>query len=618
MTGLTAAILGVAAAWVAIPIVRDLQIIDMLGDEDPLRRERGILLAVSVAEDRPQLIERIETRLDSAGDVQFSAMVNVLNRLGKFRTPARKGEQLDRFYLVKFISCISGDNDRSVEVRGVFLHKLILNGRDNVHVRKALRLAADDKADEIRSAAALLACRLGDDETLGELLGDAKPQVRASAALDAGLAGRKTCTDAIAKILEKPQTDNEQAAAAYALANLKPKRFAPQIAQAILLAHKTGKIAPPAGQASLLDKLLHVASLLDKDAVGPAVIEVLKDSQRRGQSPPTSALIAAGRLKIHEAEPFIQATINKLISRREKLTGGDTIALAAAINAASRLDMPPNIFVEVMEKLWHRRTSVAMILASEAIANRREIIAKDPELMSRTITVLGREAERSDTPVPSAAAATALFKLSGRRADEALLAACESETYLAGDYVAWNLAQSQTDDARRIGGVFFGPGIYDKTVRANATILLALLERGTDKADRLAEIIESRLVGLNDQFTAGSYHCAMLILNRREYIDKVASLTEAGAFGQRRVLTALALAGASTGFDRVFAGAKFNPARIDSYLAGRLMSRVYSSVVPEMPAFDPDATPETRHWQCRIQRDYYLIHRKKILGKIQP
>ena len=611
MTGLTAAILGVAAAWVAIPIVRDLQIIDMLGDEDPLRRERGILLAVSVAEDRPQLIERIENGLDPAGDVQFSAMVNVLNRLGKFRTPARKGEQLDRFYLVKFISCISDDNDRVVDARGVFLHRLILDGRDNVHVRKALRLAADDPADEIRSTAALLACRLGDDKTLAELLGDDKPQVRASAALDAGLAGRKTCTNAIAKILEKPQTDDEHAAAAYALARLKPEKFAPQIAQAILSAHKTGKIA-------LLDKLLHVASLLDINTVGPAVIEVLKDSQRRGQSAPTSALIAAGRLEIHEAKPFIQATINQLISRREKLTGGDTITLAAAVNAAGRLKLPPKIFVEVMEKLWHPRTSVAMILASEAIANRREIIAKDPKLRSRTLTVLVREAERSDTPVPSAAAATALLKLAGQRADESLLAACESETYLAGDYVAWNLAQSRTDDARRIGGVFFGPGIYNKTVRANATILLALLERGTDKADGLAEIIESRLIGLNDQFTAGSYHCAMLILNQREYIDKVAALTEYGSFGQRRVLTALALAGAATGFDRVFAGAKFNPARIDSYLAGRLMSRVYSSVVPEMPAFDPDATPETRHWQCRIQRDYYLIHRKKILGKIQP
>ncbi len=612
MTSLIAVILGVVAAWVAIPIVRDMKILDMLDSEDPLRRKQGIVLAVSVAEDRPQLIERIESRLDSAGDAQFSAMVSVLNRLGKFRTPSRKGEQLDRFYLVKFISCISDDNDRFVEARGVFLHRLILDGRDNVHVRKALSLAAGDVSSGIRSASALLACRLGDDETLTKLLGDDKPQVRASAAIDAGLAGRKTCTDAIAKILEEPQTDDEHAAAAYALARLEPKKFAAQIAQAVLSAHKAGK-------GNLLDKLLYVSTMLNKESVGPAVMKVLKDSQRHGQISPASVLIAAGRLKIHEAKPLIQqGTIDRLILRRKKLTGGDATTLAAAINAAAKLDMPANIFVTVMEKLWHPRTSVAMILASEAIANRREIIAKDTALMSRTLTILGRAAGGSDTPVPSAAAATALFKLAGKQADESLLVACESKIYLAGDYVAWNLAKSRTDDAWRIGGVFFGPGIYNKTVRANATILLALLARETDKADSLAEVIESRLIGLNDQFAAGSYNCAMLILNRREYIDKVAALTKSGEFGQRRVLTALAMAGAPTGFDRVFAGAKFNPAGIDSYLAGWLMSRMYSSIVPEMPVFDLDATPETRYWQCRIQRDYYLIHRRKILDKIQP
>jgi len=111
-----------------MPIVRDLQIIDMLGSEDPLQHRRGIALAVNDAPRRPELIERIESRLDSAGDVQFSAMVDVLNRLEKFRTPARKGEQLDRFHLIKLAARPDADSDQSVEVRQILLHRIILDG----------------------------------------------------------------------------------------------------------------------------------------------------------------------------------------------------------------------------------------------------------------------------------------------------------------------------------------------------------------------------------------------------------------------------------------------------------------------------------------------------------
>ncbi|MCD4699023.1 MAG: hypothetical protein K8R91_00410 [Phycisphaerae bacterium] len=610
VTGMAAAILGVVSAWVAMPIVRDLQIIDMLGAEDPLQRRHGITLAISDAPHRPELIKRIESRLDSAGDVQFSAMVDVLNRMGKFRTPARNGEQLDRFYLIKFAARPDADDEESVEVRQILLHRIILDGRDNVHVRKALLLSAGDASAPVRSDSALLAGRLGDDETLSALLGDAAGRVRASAAIDAALVGRTACLGDIIKIFDARRSDEELAAAAYALTRMEPKRFASQIAREVLSAHKSGK-------GDLTDKLLHVLSLHDKDAAGQTVMELLKDARLRGKIPSASALIAAGKLELAEAAPYVRAAVTDLISRRDKLTVGDTATLAAAVNAARRLELPPKLFVEVMENLWHRETSIAMVLAAEALGRQREIIAKNPTLMTRVLTALHRGAERSDTPTPAAAAATAMFALAGREADKSLQTACESETYLAGDYVTWNLARSGDADAWRIAEVLFGPGIYNKAVRANGTILLALLGRGTEKANRLAEIIESRLIGQRDQFAAGSCHCALLILNRRQYIDKVAALTESESFGRRRVLTALALAGAPTGFDRVFAGGKFNPDRIDSYLTGLLMCRVYSVVAEEMPAFDLDAAPHIRYWQCRIWRDYYLIHRRSILGKIQ-
>lgn len=604
MTSMTAAILGVVAAWVAMPIVRDLQIIDMLGAEDPLQRRRGIALAVNDAPHRPELIERIESRLDSAGDVRFSAMVDVLNRLGKFRTPARKGEQLDRFYLIKLAARPDTDSDQSVEVRQILLHRIILDGRDNVHVRKALKLSAGDASAPVRSDAALLAGRLGDDETLLALLGDVAPLVRASAAIDAALSGRTVCTDAISKIFDAPRSDEELSAAAYALARMEPKRFATQIAHAALSAHQ-------AGQDDLTDKLLHVLPLSDKNAAGPVVMELLKDSQQRGKVPPASVLIAAGKLELAEAAPYVRAAVTDLIARADKLTVGDTVTLAAAVNAARRLELPPELFVEVMEKLWHPETSIAMLLSAEALAKDASHLK-----IENLLSVLRCGAERSDTPTPAAAAATAMFALAGQGADRFLQTACESETHLAGDYVTWNLARSGDAEAWRIAEVFFGPGIYNDAVRANGTILLALLARGTDRADRLAEAIESRLLGQTDEYAAGSCHCALLILNRRQYIDKVVALTESESFGRRRSLTALAMAGIPTGLDLVFAGGKFDPDRTDSYLTGLLMCRVYSAIVPEMPAFDLDAAPHIRYWQCRIWRDFYLIHRRNILGKI--
>ena len=407
ITSMAAAILGVVVAMVVMPIVRDLQIIDMLGAEDPLQRRRGITLAVSYASHRPELIERIESRLDSAGDVQFSAMVDVLNRLEKFRTPARKGGQLDRFYLIKLAARPDADSDQSVEVRQILLHRIILDGRDNVHVRKALKLSAGDASATIRSDAALLAGRLGDDKTLSALLGDAAPLVRASAAIDAALSGRTACTGDIAKIFNAPRSDEELAAAAYALARMEPKRFAAQIAQAVLSAHRAGK-------GDLADKLLHVLPLSDKNAAGAVVMELLKDSQQRGKVPPASVLIAAGKLELSEAAPYVRAAITDLIARRDKLTVGDTATLAAAVNAAGRLELPPELFVEVMENLWHPETSLAMILSVEALAENAshlKIENQTPEgghavqsKIENLLSVLRRGAERLDTPTSAAAA----------------------------------------------------------------------------------------------------------------------------------------------------------------------------------------------------------------------
>ena len=572
---------------------------------------------MELGEHRPKLIQRLERRIDSAGDVEFSAIAEVLRRLGRFHTPARPGAQIDRW---RSINLAAGKGPESTGLRLLMLNGLILDGRDNAHARRGLRLAAGDAEPEVRAASAVLAAKLGDEGTLAELLADADAQVRAAAAIDAALAGRKGCIEKIAGIFAKPETDAELAAAAFALARLAPAEFAAPIAGQIEKARQDDKQA-------LLEQLLYVATLLDKRAVGPAVVNVFRSAQRGKTAPPAMALVAAGRLRLHAARRFVVEPVFVVLRRdRDKLTVRDAQTLAAATNAARRFGMLRKLYAACMKMLWHPGTSQAMIFCAEALTvpasaspasgDGLEEVALAP---AEAVEILRRAAAYAGTPVPSAAAAVALFKLAPDEAEEALRIACGSETWLAGDYVAWNLARAgrHRRQATRIAAKFIGPEVYDKGVRTAGAILLASLARGTDQAGRVADAIEGRLRRQRDRFAAGSYQCALLTLGRGEYAADVAELVRSDAFPKRRALTALLLAGEPAGFDLVFGAERLDAARIDSFLTGRLMARVYAAVAADLPGFDMDAPRRVRHWQCQILRDFYLIHRPAILAKMR-
>jgi len=226
--------------------------------------------------------------------------------------------------------------------------------------------------------------------------------------------------------------------------------------------------------------------------------------------------------------------------------------------------------------------------------------------------------------VASAAAAVGLFRLSPDRALEALRNACASPVWLAGDYVAWHLGRDEARclQAWEVARRLFGPGVYSDSARAAAAVLLSMLARNTGRAEVVARALEERFARQKrrsdaDPYLRGAYACALLTLGRRDLADEVRTLVESTAFPARRGLTALVLAGEAAGFDHVLAGDSFDPARMDSFLTGRLMARVYASVVPDMPAFDVEAPAAVRAWECRLLRDHYLIHRRAILGRMR-
>ena len=603
-----AGILGVLAAWVALPIVRRHEILRMLGSEDFARRREGIERATPYALRHPELIEVLEDHLDASDDRRFSAMMEVLGRLGRYDSPRRTGEQKDRYLAISFHA------SRQTSPRLTWLFRTVLGGRDNAHVRRTLAGALADESVQVRGESAVLAVRLADDQALLTLLGDGDPTVRARAAEAAGLAKRNACADAIGALLSDDRTDAEIASAAFALARLDPRRHARAIVSA-------ADRALSAGRDELVEKLLVVAAELPPETAGPFVRKVLAGNGL----PPASAFVAARKLKLPEALPAAQAAIDRLIAGKEGMTVGQAMVLAAAVRAADELGAPVAVYRRVMSELWHPGpgVSLAMVFAAEALGRREETL-KDPESLS----LLSAAAEDGRAPLAaaSAAAAVALDRLEpgSERTSGALWAVCGSEAYLAGDYVAWHLGRSpQRRRAGEVAAELLAPGVFDKEVRSVGALLLAMVYRDTDKASTAERIIRARLqprtrAGEIDPFAAGTYQCALMILGADDVEQDVIRLSRADLFPKRRALTALMLRGHPAGLDRMLADKLPDPERIDSYLSGRLIARVVRALRPDLAGVDLDAPVSVRYWQCRLLRDDYLIHRSSLTAPPAP
>ena len=604
MTLAIAAIVGVIAAWIAWPIVRNRWMIGMLGSSNSAEQNRGLAWVARIAPSSPRLVRRLNEELPTADDVLFGSIAEALNRLGQFNIPGRPPEQLDRYRALNIAS--ARDYDGAVEVRLVFLNELVRDGRDNLHVRRALAMAVGDPDVRVRADAGALAGRLGDDAALGRLLEDPDASVRAVAALDAGLAGRAALTETLARRMAESDDEDEVPSCAFALARLD----APKHAGAILDRLARADEDKPA----LRDRLLYVTAMLDGEPARQAVMKVLRDAAAAKTAPPAMALVAAGKLNLAEAKPLIGPLIADLIARREKMTVAESVALTAAIQAARRLKMPPATFVGCIEQLWNPSLEPAMILAVEGLAAGAR--ADD----AATIELLRRAAGDPRLPVAAAAAATALFDLAGAEATESLRSACDNEQWLAGDRIAWRLARSGRPEAGLVAADFMGHTLYSKALRSAGAILLAMTCRGSDSAAEVETIIRTRLDNLSggesDPFVAGSYRCALLILGGTDLAGDADLLVGAQNFPKRRALTALAIAGAAPGFDRVFAAAQFDPNAMDGVLTGRLMAEVYAAMIADLPDYHVDAPAEVRAWQCRILREHYLIHRAALLSRM--
>ena len=623
LTALVGLVLGVLAALLVYPHVHDYLLIRDLGSRDPAVRERAINRAEVAARVTPRTLRKLNAALDSDDDIQFAAVATALNRAGKFKIPGRDPAVFDRLRAIEF------EHSTEAEVRKRLIGEAVGADRDNPHTRRLLRSAAADAAAAVRQRSAVLAAKLGDDEALKRLLADAEPAVAAAAALDAGLAGRKDLIEPVAGLLADSQDVDVVSSAAYALGRLAPKAPSRRVAERLKAADK----------AALRDRLWHVLALAGDADARQAVSAALVSARRAGRSPPAMVLLAAGRMGIAEAKQDAKATLAAVGRGPPPLES----QLLAALEAARRLRVPVRAQVyRICQDAWGTEWPFLLIAAARELA-RQAVMPQDGNtdapsrddcvrlLRDRAIFDKARAPAKPGvpreivtTPMPSAAAAVALWELKAAAAGESVRAAAGVPGSAPGEYIAWHVSAIRPGEAYDLGMAMLPPlgaarelRVYSDTERACGAWLLALSARTAGQKKAAQERILSRLVGGQlggeDSFVvAGAYRCALLMLGRDDYLEAVVSYLDVGDMTRRQVITALCAVGRREGLDWLLWNPHVPPPLLALLYLNKGLGQVLAETAPELPGIDLCGTEDLRLWQAKILQDYYAIHRSSV------
>ena len=595
-------------------------------------------LARGSAEVRDRLsgagLHRLKDSLETDSDLRFTKMVGLLELIDRFDTPGRDPAHLDR---LNTIHLGEGPGDQFVDGRWMILAEMLAAGRDNRYVRKALALACADASPDVRELASMFAARLADDEAdeaLGNLLLDKDPAVVSAAALSAAAGGRGGLTNLLTALLDGDGGVEVVSASAYSLAKLDPVSSAPQICGLLLAADSSS---------ALRDRLLHVMTVLDNDAARKAVSAVLASARREERYPPALALLAAGKLKMAQAEPDVRAVLAD--SRKN-----DTLPIRhirAAVRAAELLDLTVREEVFLLcRDLWGRCEPLTAVSAIRALGRQAaKDQPHDKSTRARCINLLQGAADSAHRPqswpgraekvtaelLPGAAAAVSLWLLEARDSKELLLldpkgrdrdwfirqaSHNDDELSLPGDYVAWHLGLCErTARAMALGMKLLPPlrgGELGPEVRAAGAMLLALSARTEKQKAAAIERIALRLKHENKPYAAGAYRCALLMLGRADELGAARALRGAVSFPRRRVMTALLAVGDKDTVDWFLLDRHKPLEDIAGLLTFLYIGEVLAATAPDLPQVDLAADGAMQNWQARIMRHHWGVMRAKI------
>ena len=630
LTFLVSLVIALAAAITLWPVIDDHLLIRRLGDESDPRREQAIREAAAQIRKSPATRRRLQRALRTTDDRRFYGIASALNRVGEFYTPQREGGDVDRMAAMRFEAT---DHAPS---RWMILHRQCLSDRDNPHMRRLLAGAIGDANAGVRELATVLAFKARDDAAIRSLLADKAPAVRAAAAQTAALARRTDLTGEIAPLLDDADP-MVVASAGYALASLDPVTHSAAICRKLVATES----------AEARDRLLAAAIVLSDDNARQAVRKCFDKTAGGDGSADAMLLTAIASLQVDWAEQAVRPVLTAAGGPRGEQT--TSIQLHAALRAADTLDLPVRREVrEIIRKLWG--PSLQRTLAAAALVLGRQIdldqgrrsAPTGPECI-RTLQQAAIWQSPTDdptddqpptiwtTPVASAAAAVALWRLNAPLADQFLRSSAASPQSLGGDTIAWALATSdRPGEAYALGEAMLpAPGappaarVYNDDERATGAMLLALAARTDEQKAAAAERIRQRLVGTglggeDNPYVQFTYRCALLILGRREHGDDLYDLMGVLAFPQRRVLTALLSAGDKRALDWILWNAQQTPDDVVELLVGRGLQDVLAAVAPQLPRVDPAAPHDVRVWQARMLSDTYAIHHAAIELKDLP
>ena len=620
-------------ALLLYPLIADYTLIHQLADEDSTARNRAIRHLTARASRYDATRRRLTNALDTDDDLRFYGAASALDDVGEFYRPDQSGDHLDR------MAALTMENSDSHRARWLTLHHQCLIDRDNAYQRRLAGAASRDGKPEIRELSAVLAAKLGDDDSLQRLLEDKEPAVRAAAALDAGIAGRTTLTESIAPLLDD-EDNNVVASAAWALARLDPETYSAAIC----------RVLKQADDDDTRDRLLLAVGRLDDQPARDALDELwrrARTSATGGPQPPSPMLLLAAAEK--QAGAVAPVVRSLLATAAEPDTGTSNIDLLAALAAADRLDLPIRRELrDLIRAVWGPTARRPMILAAQLLGREAGLSQDDPNGPTRAecIKLLQQAAvwyyrhddpddqqppETIRTPLASAAAAVALWKLRAPLAEEFVRNAAAAEYTLPGDYIAWHLASSDhLDEARALGDLMLpAPGappelrVFNDNERATGAMLLALAARTADQRDAAVDRIRQRLDGTgfggeDNPFVQHSYRCALVILGDSEHRENVHTLLGVLEFPQRRVMTALLAANDRRALDWLLWSPHMGPEGALEILITRDVQDVAAAAVPELPWIDPAAPYGVRLWQARILSDTYAIGRAAITMRPLP
>lgn len=650
---------GLLAALLAYPYLSNSLLIGRLASRRPAVREAAIAAAARLAGSSPRLAARLGEALDSDDDVLFLAAARALCQAGKFYSADRKPDHVDRLDMLNFIGT-PGD----ASVRCGILAGMIRRGHDSSYVRRSVTLAGRDPSPAVRRLAAVLAAKLGADTLLSSMIrDDPDGSVAAAGAIAAAAGGRTSAVPAIAARLAAARDPEAVSSAAYALAVLAGDAYSRDICR------RLGETS----SAPLRDRLCYVATVLGDDRAKAVIGRLLARSLEGGTCAPAAVIAAASRFGLPAARREVRQ-ITTLAGGEAPLPGPAkelrTAQIVAALDGAVEMGLDVSgAATRFCRRYWGPGRAPALMAAVRAIvagrASRSAGPTTQPGLVvagagnSAAIEMLRLAADYIApatspaatspaatgpaatgparwivTPLPSAAAAAALWRLSPADGADYVKRAAAGPSALPGDWLAWNIAAAGGTGAFSLGLEML-PGqpatspamttqpvdMYNKNLRTTGAMLLALAAGSDEQSAMAAGRIEHYLARETGLFQAGAYKCALLVLGRGEYRPAVRELLATRQFSRRLALTALLAVGDKSGFDWLLAPAgPAGPAGLsDSDLAelltGEALAEVLAACAPDLPvpsAWVGQAGGDLLDWRMRILRYTYAVRRDEM------